>query len=438
MALSMAAWSQPLTNLESSSLHFGTSIYPFRKGNEVGWLVREARELGLTELRLGYERNLVERGSRFIDPQPQVLATLRSSGLDLILTLMGPGANERGQVVDFPRNSDGTIDGQAAAAGFQRYVEWVCQQTHSYVGSYELWNEAFNTISVRAWGKGFGPGASRQNAENYSKMMLPAAETIKRLAPESNLLVEGNYWNIPVANACDSYQSLLSLANFCVYHPYNYNPQAYQPGHFLADIQANLSQKHPTISWWYTEYGISPEALKLPVKQFTGTGQAKAYLRLTALHLSQGIQHLDPFALYYPSTPEYSFLEANTRQRRPVFEAMRRLIQAIQPKQPCPHHQLTRAGQLPANLRDLAISRPGGFCYLIWQEAPPEQMENSPSAQTTQIQLQSSTGKLKLKSVLDPISGAQVVAKAAPAAGSGLSLELDVPDYPLICEFESP
>lgn|GEM_PF-5618314 len=432
-----------LLTLQGSDLHFGTTLYPYRKGNDVAWLLGQARDLGLTELRVGYERQRVEKAAHpetwnprnYRDPQPEVLAALRKSGFAILMTLLGPGRDPQGHVRDWPRNADGTIDGPAAAAGYAHYVRWTVDQTRDFVGTYELWNEAFNTISVRGVGngKGFGPGGSLANADNYAAMMAPALAEIRRQAPGAKVTVEGNYWNLSRSvDRSAAYQALLKAADYAIIHPYGFKPAGYQPGGNLYASWTDYARYNPNLRFWWSEYGVHPKDVKIPETNWTDFGQAKAVLRATVLHLHEGLGHLDLFDLYYPSQPAFSLLDVKTRQPRQAFGAFKALLASLHPGKPGGAGALQRAADLPATLRDLAVAVPGGFTYLVWQETDPRTFEQHASPVQATVTL-SAAATLHLVRAYDPLTGKPLILKTHPVKG-GLALDLTVPDYPIICE----
>ena len=432
-----------LLTLQGSDLHFGTTLYPYRKGNDVAWLLGQARDLGLTELRVGYERQRVEKAAHpetwnprnYHDPQPEVLAALRKSGFAILMTLLGPGRDPQGHVRDWPRQADGTIDGPAAAAGYAHYVRWTVNQTKDFVGTYELWNEAFNTISVRGVGngKGFGPGGSLANADNYAAMMAPALAEIRRQAPGAKVTVEGNYWNLSRSvDRSAAYQALLKAADYAIIHPYGFKPAGYQSGGNLYASWTDYARYNPNLRFWWSEYGVHPKDVKIPETNWTDFGQAKAVLRATVLHLHEGLGHLDLFDLYYPSQPAFSLLDVKTRQHRQAFGTFKALLASLHPGKPGGAGALQRAADLPAALRDLAVAVPGGFTYLVWQETDPRTFEQHASPVQATVTL-SASAALHLVRAYDPLTGKPLILKTHPVKG-GLALDLTVPDYPIVCE----
>jgi len=435
--------SKALLTLQGSDLHVGTTLYPYRQGNDVAWLLGKARDLGLTELRVGYERQRVEKAAHpetwdpqnYRDPQPEVLAALRKSGFAILLTLLGPGRDPQGHVKDWPRKADGTIDGPAAAAGYANYVRWTVNHTKDFVGTYELWNEAFNTISVRGVGngKGFGPGGSLANADDYSAMMAPALAEIRRHAPGAQVTVEGNYWNLSRSvDLSTAYQALLKAADYAIIHPYGFKPAGYQPGGNLYASWTDYARYNPKLRFWWSEYGVHPKDVKIPETNWTDFGQSKAVLRATVLHLHEGLEHLDLFDLYYPSQPAFSLLDGKTRQPRQAYGAFKALLASLQLGKPGGTGALKRAADLPATLRDLAVAVPGGFTYLVWQETDPQTFEqHTPPVQAT-VTLAAGAA-LHLVRASDPLTGKALSVKTHPVEG-GLALDLTVPDYPIVCE----
>jgi hypothetical protein len=433
-----------LITVPGAEVHFGTTLYPYRKDNDVNWLLENARSLGLTELRVGYPREQLERAANpnvwnpenYRDARPEVMDALRKSGFEILMTLLGPGRDAQGHIRDWPRNADGTIDGKAAAPGYANYVRWVAGHTKDFVTAYELWNEAFNTISVRGvgTGKGFGPGGSLQNADNYSAMMAPALEVLRRQAPGAKITIEGNYWNLPRSvDKSTAYQSLLKRADYAIIHPYGFKPAGYQPGGHIFDSWTDYHNYNTKIRFWWSEYGVHPKDVKIDETNWTDFGQAKAVLRATALHLHEGIQHLDVFDLYYPSQPAFSLLDAKTRKPRQAFGALRNLIGSLHPGQPGGSGELNRSGALPATLRDLAVSVPGGFTYLIWQNTDPSTFEQHVPVQKVSVSLSTPGAKVRLARAYDPLTGKSLGVKSQPGK-NGLTLDLEVPDSPILCE----
>ena len=106
----------------------GTTIYPFRSNQDVPWLLTEAKALGLTELRVEYSRQLVEKSkddsvynaSQYQVFMPDRMELLRHSGFDFIFTLDGQRRDEKGHIVDFPRNTDGTVFQAPSGTMFRR------------------------------------------------------------------------------------------------------------------------------------------------------------------------------------------------------------------------------------------------------------------------------------------------------------------------------
>src|SRR5205823_1271245 len=131
-----------------------TSIYPFRSEADPDWLIREAHALGLTEVRVEYTREHVERATddsvydpaHYREPHPEIVDALRHSGLDVLLVLDGYHADAKQRPVDYPRLANGTVDGGAAAPGIANFARFAVEQTKDFVHAYELFNEPFNTM----------------------------------------------------------------------------------------------------------------------------------------------------------------------------------------------------------------------------------------------------------------------------------------------------
>lgn len=445
-----------LVNISGEKLYIGSSIYPFRKNNDPQWLLKECKAIGFNEIRFSFPREHVERvpnsgdfdPEHFHNPYPEITANLRDSGFNVILLLNGHPGDKHGNPLDWPRNADGTIDGERAAPSFANYSRWIVNHTKDFVGTYELWNEAFGLIEDQHARKSFGPGGSRENADNYAAMMLPAMRQIKQHAPHAAVTIEGNYWNVEKsAGASQNYLRLLREADYVIRHPYGYQPKGYEggrqqghPGQFL-EIAEYYRRINPNIRWWFTEYGVSAHDVGLPQAQMRGLVQAKGALRSTTLHLRHNIEHLDIFALYYPSSPPYSLCEKDM-SRTIAWHAMQRLLNSLCLGQKSIEAKLERENELGADFRDLAVATPGGFSYLIWQETPVESFKNTIAAARTKVILKNShSTPMRLVSAIDPITGSepkniQATLEARTTTGR-LSLELPVSDYPLLCHIES-
>lgn len=440
-----------LVTLKSDDLGFGTSIYPFRSKQNIAWLLSEARALGLTELRVEYSRDRVERSavdtiyipSQYIEKAQDIVDSLRHSGVRIILLLDGYRKNEKGAIVDWPRNADSTIDGAASAKGMANYAHWVVNTTGDFVDTYELWNEAFNNLGDPILRKGFGPGGSRINADNYSAMFLPVVDTIKSISPSSKVTVEGNYWNLDRSvGGSPGFQELLGKTDYCVIHPYGYSLNMYQPGGDVYDAMNYYPRYNPAVKFWWTEYGVSPKNVGLDTNTFTDTTtQSKALIRATLLHLLGGVRHLDFFCMYYPSIPGYSLIYDDSNSvhiRKPAWYVFQKFLTAITPGQASLPDTLIRTHALPDSIRDLAIATKNGFTYLIWQETPVDQFASSPPLRNVTVSLGvSDIRQLKLDKVLDPITGKDISnVTAIRSAPNQLTLTLAVADYPLICWFK--
>ena len=433
-----------LINLRGQQLRFGSTIYPWK---EPEWILEECRAIGFTGVRLSLPREHVEHGPNdgafdprcFHNPFPAAIELVRRSKLDVVMTVHGHPADRKAVPLEWIRNADGTINGKANARSFGNYTRWLVNHTKDFVQTYELWNEAFGSIEDQKFHRSFGPGGSLQNADQYADMMLPAMAAVKECAPHARTAIEGNYWGIQDSVArSESYQRLLAQADFAVYHPYNYGPKQYtkegkKAGGLSQFYEANGYYRsiNPRIEWFFTEYNVEARGLGLPPEQERGHLQAKLLLRATALHLRHGIAHLFPFALIYPPSPTFTFIDPG-RKRRPVWHAMQRFMAACAPKQRCVEASLDRPGALSANLRDLAIATPEGFTYCIWQETAPDHLKDDAPPQIATVTLRCPSGKpIALASVVDPITGQAVAgARATPAGNGDLALSLPVTDYP--------
>lgn len=439
----------PLQTLRGHDLSFGTSIYPFRlpAGEDASWILAQARLLGLTELRVEYSRERVDRSgandvaynaANYVERRPELLRELSRSGFDIVLVLDGHRQDRSGRPVDWPRRPDGTIDGAAAAPGMANFAAWTFQKTHTFVMAYELWNEAFAAYWDPFAKVGFGPGGSQENANGYAAMFLPVVRRLRALDPKVVVAVEGNYWNLSRSvDASDLFQRLLSLADYAVIHPYDYGPSHYEPGERsnLYRILKDYPRYNPGIRLWFTEFNVGPRSIGVSAPRLSDKGQATALLRATLLHLSHGVRHLDVFAMYYPSTPAFTLIDldrkSGARRPRPAFFALQRFLSVLAPRRPSREGSLSRT-ELPAGLSDLAVARPDGFAYLIWQETAPATFEDNVPRVPATVRLSVPGSKLRLARVLDPLTNREVPFTAR-RVGSDLELSVAVPDYPLLC-----
>lgn len=432
-----------LITLKAQDLHFGTTIYPFRKDQDVNWILLQAKALGLTELRVETPREDFERSSNdsIYDPQqyrqvyPDRMDILRNSGFDFIFTLDGHHVDSNGKTVDWPRNTDGTIDGQAASIGMANYAKWMVEQTSDFVKTYELWNEAFTNYWDSFGKKGFGAGGSKKNANNYAAMFLPVIQTIKNINPNIQVTIEGNYWNTEKSiGQSPLYQELLQKADYAILHPYTYSPDAYTENGNIGQIMNYDKQTNSALGFWWTEYNVSPKSA-IDQKEFSDAGQAKAILRATLLHLAHGVTHLDLFDLYYPSKPQYTLIDQE-KNRKPAWYVIQRFLTTVGQKEPSNSDTLIRNNQLSSTFTDLAISHQNGFTYLIWQETPVSTFDKNTPNKTITVSLKTANGKmLKLGKVIDPITGNEVTIQTLQKNGE-LSLTLPVSDYPLLYTIE--
>ncbi len=438
----------PVVIRHSKNLHFGTSIYPFRKNQDPAWLLSEAGALGLNELRVGYPRQRVERQpnydkfdpQHFHEPSPQILNLLRDSHFLILMVLQGPGADTKGNPVDWPRTASGSIDGLRAAEAHANYAHWTINRTKDFVDTYELWNEAFGKIDDPRK-KSFGPGGSLENADNYAAMMIPTANLIRKLAEGRKIAVEGNYWNLSRSvGSSPDFQHLLQMADFVVRHPYGYQPESYEridPERGTTSAMDLYRTYNSNLKWWFSEYGVSPHDVGLTPGNMPEIVQAKAVLRSTVLHLLHDIEHLDVFCLYYPTIPHYTLID-ETGRRKPAFFALQKLIASLTPRRQCLDLKIKRL-DLPADCKDLCLTTTDGFTYLIWQETSVKTFTQSPPSVVSNPLLKlDNGGSLRLESVTDPIKGMQVADAIAHAVSpSEVRLSIPVQDYPLICRFRA-
>ncbi len=438
-----------LVNIAGGNLHFGTSIYPFRKGQDPSWLLDECRSLGLTEIRFSYPREHFDHSGmstqfdpgHYQNPYRDLTRMLAESPFDVILTIQGHAADSRGHPLDWPRNPDGSIDGKTAAPSFANWTRWLVNHTKDYVDTYELWNEAFGHIDDQAARKSFGPGGSKENADNYANMMLPALEQVKRWAPGAKVAIEGNYWNTQrSAGSSYAFQQLLSMSDYVIRHPYGYIPRMYEPigpdgkPGFLIEAMEVYRQYNRNVRWWYSEYGVSAKDVGLQEDQMPEEVQAKAVLRSTLLHLRHRIDHLDIFALYYPSSKCFP-LCASDRSRRLAWLAYQRLIASCQPKQRSITSRLVRSTSIPSQLRDLAIASGNGFTYCLWQETDVHSFKERTPPVQAQVTLSDATGRpLKVAGIVDPITGLSPTNVEVCHSVRDLTITLPVADYPLLCK----
>lgn len=444
----MEITNQNLITLDGDTFHFGTTIYPFRSNQDIPWLLSEAKELGLTELRVEYPREHVERAknsllydeSNYSEGMQDRINLLRSSHFDYIFVLDGHEVNAQKKAVDWPRNADGTINGKYASMGMANFARWVVLHTHDFVKTYELWNEAFASYWDSFRHKGFGPGGSLLNANNYANMMLPVVREIKSVDKTLQIAVEGNYWNLDRSVSKSSrYQELLQQANFAIIHPYTYDLHAYEsPQKTPTDKGGNLYNDmklyktfNPNIDFWWSEYNVSPKSVGLKNENFSSIVQAKSLLRASLLHMLHGVKHLDMFDLYYPTKENYTLIDEH-KNRKLAWYAFQRFLAAVGQKQPSINDSLIRTTPLSSGIRDLALAKSNGFSYFIWQETPANQFENTLPSRVTTVSLKSSRDRLiHLVQMLDPITGNQITSTVVQQQ-TGITLTIPVVDYPLI------
>ncbi len=436
---------QELITIPAQHLRFGSSIYPFRKPHDPLWIINECLDIGFTGVRFSYPREMCQRGPEEGDsfnlPESvvEVAHFVRDSKLDVVMTIHGHPGDSQAHPMDWPRNPDGTIDGKAAARSYTNYARWLVNHTKDYVHTYELWNEAFGVIEDQKFRKSFGPGGTKENADNYANMALPALQAIRQLAPGAKIAIEGNYWNVERSAAqSPAYQRLLVMADFAVRHPYDYKPAMYskvQEGKagFFFQTDSFFRTINPELQWFFTEYNATAKSLGIPMDEMKGVLQAKAVLRTTVLHMRHGINHLFPFAIHYPSSPSFTFLDDH--QRRPVWFAMQRFMKACRPKSHSITASLERTSQLKEEFRDLSVATSEGFTYCIWQETSADDFKIDKPPKSAAVVLKSSHSKpMRLLAVLDPITGKEVVGVKVDASdGGAIVISLPVKDYPVIC-----
>lgn len=430
-----------LVTLSSKALHFGTSIYPFRKDNEIEWLLHEVRALGLTGVRVGFPREHIDhaasRGefdpSAYNNPYRDITDALRGSNLEVTLTIQGHQGDKQGRPLEWPRNADGSINGRAAAPAFANYTRWLVNHTKDYASIYELWNEAFGHIDDQQFKKSFGPGGSKENADNYSAMMLPAAAEVRKHAPDAAMAIEGNYWNVDRSvGESATMQKLISMADFMVTHPYSYTPAMYDSGSQFARTHDFYRSINPNIQHFFSEYNVGSKQMGFTADGTPERIQAKALLRSTMLHLRHGITRLDMFDLFYPTNPSFSLIDTSHR-RKLSFDAFRSLLSALKPGHAASSgHTLTRLSALAPDIRDLAVTNGQGIAYMIWQETLVESFKDDAAAREVSVTLSLASGGVpRVRATLDPMTGREFSARVEDRAGA-LVVVMPVTDYPRI------
>lgn len=439
-----------LVNVRGDRLHIGSAIYPFRKNADAEWLLSECRALGLNGIRFSFPREHMEHvpntgafdASHFHNPYSGITRLIRNSGLDVILTIHGHPGDRKGDPVEWPRNPDGTINGAAAAGSYANYTRWLVNHTKDFAHTFEMWNEAFGHIEDQKFKKSFGPGGSKQNADNYAALVAPAIAQVRQQAPHAKVTIEGNYWNVATSAAKSKlYCKLLSEADFVIRHPYSYTPTEYltkgaenRNAYFYEEDQFYRSI-NPRLQWWYTEYNVTAKPLGVTPAQLHGALQAKALLRSTVLHLRHGITHLDVFALFYPSSPELTLIDVGGT-RRPAWFALRNFIALCGLNKPAVSGDIQRTSALPSSMRDLSVATANGFSYMVWQETDATAFKDKivPARQT--VSLRHTEGRrLAFGAVTDPLTGKDVSnVRQQPEPDGSLSLTLPVLDYPLVVQ----
>ena len=436
-----------LVNVRSDQLHFGSAIYPFRQNANAEWLLKECQALGLNGIRFSFPREHIERvpnnGSfdpgHFHNPYTEITNLIRNSGFDAIMTIHGHPGDQKGAPVEWPRNSDGTINGRAASGSYANYTRWLVNHTKDFVHTYEMWNEAFGHIEDQRFKKSFGPGGSKQNADNYAALVSPAVSQVRLQAPHAKITIEGNYWNVQNSAAKSKlYCELLKRADFVIRHPYSYTPTEYltkgsnNHNAFFYEENEFYRSINPKLQWWYTEYNVTAKPLAVSPERLNGALQAKAILRSTVLHLRHGITHMDVFALFYPGSPELTLIDLD-RTRRPAWYAYRNLINSCAPGRGSVTGKLQRISALSPGLRDLSVSVVNGYNYMIWEETDVSEFKMAPTRLRETVVLRNEFGKhLKLISVMDPMTGKEVTdVHAVNQPDGSLSVSLPVTDYPV-------
>lgn len=441
-----------LITISANELRIGTSIYPFRAPHRPDWILSECKQIGFNSIRLAYPRNNCQRGDddgpydrrAFRLPNPDISDLLRSSGMKVVMNVQGHSGDSKASPIEWPRNSDGSINGKAAAQSFANYTHWLTEETRDFVETYELWNEAFGHIDDQKYKMSFGPGGSKENADNYADMMTPALRVIRKLAPNASITIEGNYWNVNrSAGASESYQQLLAAADLAIKHPYGYDEETYQSKRSHGKESQFWEQDHffrtinPNLKWCYTEYAPTASCLGVKVNELKGRLQAKGFLRATVLHMRHGITQLYPFAIYYPTAPGNTMIDEDGT-RRPAWYAMQRFLQCCKLNKPAIAAKLSRSTKLPEACRDLAIATANGFTYCIWQETDPKTFINAASPQTVTVQLKASLAKpIILASVIDPLEGKTIQnIRTQSHPDASISITVPVTDYPLLCQLQ--
>lgn len=435
-----------LVNIRADNLSIGTSLYPWRKPHNPEWLFSESKAIGFNCVRFAYERNHCQRifgqQDKYQLPKPDVSGLIHASGLDVIMLIQGHAGNESGEGIEFIRLEDGSIDGRANASAFAAYTHWLVQHTRDFVQVYELWNEAFGHIDDAKFKKSFGPGGSKENADNYAAMMFPSMQIIRKNATQAKVTIEGNYWNVEKSVAQSKlFQTLLSQADYVVKHPYGYDPLMYSKnaeghaGQFYEQDQFYRSV-NPDIKWIYTEYAPTAKILGAAEKEVNGELQAKAVLRTTLLHLRHGINKLCLFDLYYPKALVHTLVNEDGT-RRLAWYTMQQFLKSCALPQRSVDQKLIRANRIDAGLRDLSIATQNGFLYCIWQETEPHQLRNGVKQITANVELRTSSKQpLRLDSAVDPLTGKDLHGACEQKHINGnLNISIPCRDYPLLCKF---
>ena len=110
------------------------------------------------------------------------------------------------------------IEGETALAAWERYITAFVKRYGQHVDEWEIWNEP--------------RGGRGEAAVHYADLVILAAETIRKLQPEAEILfAAGGSFDIGYAEDVLEHlkeKGKLHLVNRIIYHPYAYNPDSRQ------------------------------------------------------------------------------------------------------------------------------------------------------------------------------------------------------------------
>lgn len=349
------------------------------------------KDLGLewTRVDIHWDRHELSQGKYRLAELDQLAFDLKQQKLKTLMYIVGSATH----ATSAPKNSS-TPD-QYPPTDPRLYADMMGKMVKRYphIDAWQVWNEPNLPTFWRP----------HEDPEAYGKLLLTTVQHVRKVAPETNLVMGGMayYSQMPVKGGL----MLEALGNLGVaqlkitaaYHPYTHYPEGNEtnkPDFLVHSTQLNNLIGRANMPIWATEWGWSSYKGPKEHQAIIGaSGQADYVLRRLALMTVLNYDKVFLFALSDLDSRAserdqyYGLLDVRS-QPKPVYYALKNFLK-------------TTGDRLKPGRRPLIIKAPNDIYSVSWQREDGKNLWMFWSASAEEVSL----GAIESAVLIDPLTG---------------------------------